>query len=498
MVEITHSETHKTPPQEGKRRLWANVYFQIIVAIIAGGALGYFFPSYGEAMQPLGAAFIKLVKMVIAPVIFLTVTTGIAGMKDLGGLGRVTAKAFGYFFVMSTSALILGLIVANLFKPGAGMNIDPASLDPTSLSGYISAAHDQTIAAFLMNIIPTTVVGAFAGGELLQVLFFSVLFGVAVTIVGEPARPVVHVLEAVSTAFFKVVHIVMKAAPIGAFGAFAFTIGKYGLETIANLATLVATFYATSALFIFGVLGAVAAIAGFSIFRLVAYLREEILLVLGTSSSESALPALIEKLELAGCDKSVVGVVIPTGYSFNLDGTNIYLTLAALFIAQATGIELTLGDQLLLLSIAVLSSKGAAGVTGAGFVTLAATLTVVPSVPVAGIALILGVDRFMSECRSVTNFIGNAVATIVVAKWENKIDTDLLAAVLGQGDRVGAAASARAAGQKILKKRINDMQITEGIGAVAANSPAEAAIHKEKQSGGTDWGVGPDLITRQQ
>ena len=303
----------------------------------------------------------------------------------------------------------------------------------------LSAAHDQSITAFLMNIIPTTVIGAFASGELLQVLLFSVLFGVALTIAGEAGRPVVNLLEAASAAFFNVVHIVMKAAPIGAFGAFAFTIGKYGIDTIANLATLVLTFYTTSAVFIFGILGLVAAAFGFSIFRLVAYLREEILLVLGTSSSESALPALIEKLELAGCEKSVVGVVVPTGYSFNLDGTNIYMTLAALFIAQATGITLSLADQALLLTIAVLSSKGAAGVTGAGFVTLAATLSVVPSVPVAGIALILGVDRFMSECRSVTNFIGNAVATIVVAKWEKKIDTARLDAALGRRKESGAS-----------------------------------------------------------
>lgn len=424
-------QTDRASANAKSRRLWGNVYLQIIAAIVAGGTLGFFYPEQGAAMQPLGAAFIKLVKMVIAPVIFLTVTTGIAGMKDLGGLGRVTGKAFGYFLVMSSFALVLGLVVANVFKPGAGMNIDPASLDSASLEGMISAAHDQSIAAFLMNIIPGTVVGAFASGELLQVLFFSILFGIALTLAGEAGRPVTAVLEAASAAFFNVVHIVMKAAPIGAFGAFAFTIGKYGIDTIANLATLVATFYATSAFFIFVILGLVAAAAGFSIFRLVDYLRAEILLVLGTSSSESALPALIEKLEHAGCDKSVVGVVVPTGYSFNLDGTNIYMTLAALFIAQATGIELSFADQALLLTIAVLSSKGAAGVTGAGFVTLAATLSVVPSVPVAGIALILGVDRFMSECRSVTNFIGNAVATIVVAKWENQVDAEKFVIALG-------------------------------------------------------------------
>jgi len=372
------------------------------------------------------------------------VATGIAHLRDLGRLGKVVGKAFAYFLTFSTLALILGLIVANVVKPGAGMNVDPATLDPAAVQTYVARAHDTDIVAFLMNIIPETVVGAFAGGEILQVLFFAILFGISLAIIGERAQPVMTVLESVSEAFFKLVAILMKAAPIGAFGAFAFTIGRYGIESVINLAALVATFYLTSALFVVVVLGAVARANGFSIFRLMRYLKEELLLVLGTSSSEAALPSLIEKMERAGCDKSVVGLVVPTGYSFNLDGTNIYMTLAALFIAQACGVELSLGDQLLLLAVAMLSSKGAAGVTGAGFITLAATLAVVPSVPVAGMALILGVDRFMSECRALTNFIGNAVATIVVARWENGLDREALNMALEGGSSPIVAGSREA------------------------------------------------------
>ena len=420
---------------------WTHLYFQVLVAIALGALIGHLYPSgtdaagrpvagLGEQLKPLGDGFIRLVKMIIAPVIFLTVSTGIAHLRDLGKVGRVAAKAFGYFLTFSTLALIVGLVVANVVRPGAGMNIDPATLDPAAVATYAAKAHETSIVGFVMNIIPETVVGAFAGGEILQVLFFSILFGVAMAIIGERARPVMTVLESLSEAMFKLVAILMKAAPIGAFGAFAFTIGKYGIESIVNLAALVATFYLTSALFVVVVLGAVAALNGFSIFKLIRYLKEELLLVLGTSSSEAALPSLIEKMGRAGCDRSVVGLVVPTGYSFNLDGTNIYMTLAALFIAQACGIELSWGEQALLLGVAMLSSKGAAGVTGAGFITLAATLTVVPSVPVAGIALILGVDRFMSECRALTNFIGNAVATVVVAGWEKGLDREALSAAL--------------------------------------------------------------------
>ncbi|WP_309629484.1 dicarboxylate/amino acid:cation symporter [Brevundimonas sp.] len=418
------------PPPPAKKPIWTHLYFQVLVAIGLGALIGHVWPSFGESLKPLGDAFIKLVKMIIAPVIFLTVSLGIAHLRDLGKVGAVAAKAFAYFLTFSTLALIVGLVVANVVRPGAGMNVDPATLDQGLVQGYTAAAHDSTIVGFLMNIIPDTVVGAFAGGNILQVLFFAILFGISLAAVGDRAKPVMTVLESTSEAFFKLVAILMKAAPIGAFGAFAFTIGRYGIESVISLAALVATFYLTSALFVVVVLGLVARANGFSIFKLMRYLKEELLLVLGTSSSEAALPSLIDKMERAGCDKPVVGLVVPLGYSFNLDGTNIYMTLAALFIAQACGIDLTLGQQALLLGVAMLSSKGAAGVTGAGFITLAATLAVVPSVPIAGIALILGVDRFMSECRALTNFIGNAVATIVVARWEGGLDRERLDAAL--------------------------------------------------------------------
>ncbi|GAB4066925.1 dicarboxylate/amino acid:cation symporter [Ancylobacter sonchi] len=408
------------------RKFYQHLYVQVLVAIAAGIALGHYYPSLGTDMKPLGDAFIKLVKMIIAPVIFLTVVTGIAGMRDLGKVGRVAGKAMLYFLTFSTLALIIGLVVANVVQPGAGLNIDPASFDPKAVATYTEKVHDQTIVGFLMNIIPNTPTSALASGDILQVLFFAVLFGIALGIIGERGHPVMEFFTSLSQAMFKLVSILMKAAPIGAFGAMAFTIGKYGIGSVANLAMLIATFYLTSLLFVLVVLGAVARYNGFSILALLRYIKEELLLVLGTSSSEAALPSLMEKMERAGCKKSVVGLVIPTGYSFNLDGTNIYMTLAALFIAQATGIELSLWDQILLLLVAMLSSKGAAGITGAGFITLAATLSVVPSVPVAGMALILGIDRFMSECRALTNFIGNAVATIVVARWEGELDADKL------------------------------------------------------------------------
>jgi aerobic C4-dicarboxylate transport protein len=413
-----------------KLPFYRHLYFQVLTAIIAGILLGHFYPQLGTQLKPLGDAFIKLVKMIIAPVIFLTVTTGIAGMSDLKKVGRVAGKAMLYFLVFSTLALAIGLVVANVVQPGSGMHISAASLDATAVETYTAKAHEASIVGFLMNIIPQTIVGAFADGDILQVLFFSVLFGVALGMVGDKGRPVTDFLNAVTAPMFRLVAILMKAAPIGAFGAMAFTIGKYGIGSIANLAFLIGTFYLTSAIFVFVVLGAVARYNGFSIIALIRYLKEELLLVLGTSSSEAALPGLMAKMERAGCKRSVVGLVIPTGYSFNLDGTNIYMTLAALFIAQATDTPLTYGDQILLLLVAMLSSKGAAGITGAGFITLAATLSVVPSVPVAGMALILGIDRFMSECRALTNFIGNAVATVVVARWENELDKDQLAAAL--------------------------------------------------------------------
>jgi len=413
---------------------WKALDAQVLIAIVVGGALGHFAPDFAVALKPLGDAFIKLVKLIIAPVIFLTVAAGIASMGSLARLGSTTAKAMGYFLVVSTLALVVGLVVANVVRPGEGMGVDPRTLDSAAVSGYVGKVEEQNLVSFLLAIIPDTFVGAFTGGQILPVLFVAVLFGVSVAGLGESRHRVVEGLHSVSEVFFRMVTLLMRFAPIGAFGAFAFTIGKYGIGAIANLAALIATFYLTSALFIGVVLGLIARAAGFRLWDLLAYLKDELWLVLGTSSSESALPSLMRKLEQAGCNRSVVGLVVPTGYSFNLDGTNIYMTLAALFIAQATGVELSLGEQLLLLLVAMISSKGAAGVTGAGFITLAATLAVVPSVPVAGMALILGIDRFMSECRAITNFIGNAVATVVVARWEGALDETALAKALRPKD----------------------------------------------------------------
>lgn len=429
MAYVSHVTPSNPPAKTGK--WYSHMYLHVIIAIIAGALIGQFYPHTGEALKPLGDAFVKLVKMIISPVIFLTIVTGIAGMGSLKGVGNVTWKAFAYFFTFSTLALIIGLIVANVVQPGHGMNIDPTTLHNDKVAEYAAKAHDTTITGFLTGIIPDTFVSAFVDGNILQVLFIAILFGISLVLIGDKAKPVVNILESASNAIFRMVNILMKAAPIGAFGAFAFTIGKYGIASVVNLAALVGTFYLTSALFVVIVLGAVAAANGFSIFKLIAYLKAELLLVLGTSSSESALPSLMEKMEQAGCSRPVVGLVIPTGYSFNLDGTNIYMTLAALFIAQATNTHLTLEQQVVLLSVAMLSSKGAAGVTGAGFITLAATLSVVPAVPIAGMALILGVDRFMSECRSLTNFIGNAVATVVVSRWEKAVDMDAFKAAIG-------------------------------------------------------------------
>jgi len=417
-------------PVAARKPFYHHLYFQVLVAIALGVTLGHFWPTVGESFKPLGDGFIKLVKMVIAPVIFLTVVSGIAGMRELGSVGRVAAKAFGYFLFFSTLALIIGLIVANVVQPGAGMNIDPRTLDGSAVAGYAHQAHETTVTGFLMSIVPTTLASALTEGSILQTLFVAVLFGIAMVLVGKPAEPVLDLVERIALIVFRIVGMLMRLAPFGAFGAMAFTIGKYGVEALGNLAWLVGTFYATSLFFVLVVLGVVARLNGFSIFKLLRYLKAELLLVLGTSSSEAALPSLIAKLEGAGCEKGVVGLVVPTGYSFNLDGTNIYMTLAALFIAQACGVHLSWGEQILLVLVSMLSSKGAAGVTGAGFITLAATLSIVPSVPVAGMTLILGVDRFMSECRSLTNFVGNAVAAIVVARWENKLDRAALDAAL--------------------------------------------------------------------
>jgi len=418
---------------ERSKPLWRSLYFQVVVAIALGVIVGWLSPDTGKALKPLGDGFVKLVKMIITPVIFLTVSTGIAGMADLRAFGRVGAKAMAYFLTFSTLALAVGLAVANLVRPGAGLNIDPASLDTKGIATFVKAAEEQSVTQFLLHMIPDTLFSAFVSGEILQVLLVAILFGIALALVGAPGEKLQGALKVLTAVVFRIVHILMYAAPIGAFGAMAFTIGQYGIGTLANLAQLIATFYATSILFVVVVLGLVARAAGFSIFALIRYIKDELLLVLGTSSSESAMPLLMEKLERAGCPKPIVGLVVPTGYSFNLDGTNIYMSLAALFIAQATNTHLSMGEQLLLMAVAILSSKGAAGVTGSGFIVLAATLSVVPTVPVAGMALILGVDRFMSECRALTNFIGNAVATIVVSRWERSVDMPRLRATLAGG-----------------------------------------------------------------
>jgi aerobic C4-dicarboxylate transport protein len=424
------------------RPFWKTLYFQVLVAIALGIFTGWLFPDFGRSLKPLGDGFIKLVKMIITPVIFLTVVTGIAGMSDLKAFGRVGAKAMAYFLTFSTLALAIGLLVGNLARPGDGLNIDPATLDAGAISTYVGKAKEQSVTDFVLNIIPNTAVSAFTSGEILQVLFVAILFGIALAMIGERGERFLGTLRTVTAVVFRMVHILMYAAPIGAFGAMAFTIGEYGIATLGNLAGLIATFYVTSLLFVVVVLGLVARAAGFSLFGLLRYIKEELFLVLGTSSSESAMPLLMEKLERAGCPKPIVGLVVPTGFSFNLDGTNIYMSLAALFIAQATNTPLSFGDQLLLMAVAILSSKGAAGVTGSGFIVLAATLSVVPTVPVAGMALILGVDRFMSECRALTNFTGNAVAALVVARWEGALDLPRLkAAFAGKGEELTEAES---------------------------------------------------------
>jgi aerobic C4-dicarboxylate transport protein len=405
--------------------LYASLYAQVLLAIVCGVLVGHFFPDTGAALKPLGDGFIKLIKMLIAPIIFCTVVTGIAGMQDMKKIGRVGGKALLYFEVVSTLALAIGLIVVNVLKPGAGMNADVSTLDTSalnSLGSYTSAAKSQGTVEFLLNVIPTTVVDAFARGEILQVLLFSVLLGFAFAQAGERARPAVHFIEQFAQALFIVVGFIMRLAPLGAFGAMAFTIGKYGIASLLPLAKLMGSFYLTCLLFIVIVLGSIARWAGFSIYRFIAYIKEELLIVLGTSSSETVLPRMMLKMEQLGCSKPVVGLVIPTGYSFNLDGTSIYLTMAAIFVAQATNTDLTLIQQLTILAVLLLTSKGASGVTGSGFITLAATLSAVPTIPVAGLALILGIDRFMSEARALTNLIGNGVATVVVSKWEQELD----------------------------------------------------------------------------
>jgi aerobic C4-dicarboxylate transport protein len=400
-----------------------NLYLQVLIAIACGVALGFWKPELGEQMKPLGDAFIKAVKMLIGPVIFCTVVAGLAGMSDLKKLGCVGWKALLYFEVVTTIALFIGLAVAKVVEPGAGMNVDVSTLDTKPIAAYTAASHDTGTVAFLLNIIPDAFVGAFAKGEILQVLFLSLLFGIALAHLGAKGRAITDFLHDLSAVFFGIVNIVVKAAPLAAFGAMAFTIGKYGLGTLKSLASLMACVYITCAVFIFVVLGGIARAHGFSIFRILKLIKEELLIVLGTSSSESALPLLMQKLKRNGCGESIVGIVVPSGYSFNLDGTCIYLTMAVIFVAQATGAQLTLGEELEILGILLLTSKGAAAVTGGGFITLAATLAATgDKVPVAGLALILGVDRFMSEARAITNLICNTLAAFIVCNWENEFD----------------------------------------------------------------------------
>ncbi|MBN3229982.1 dicarboxylate/amino acid:cation symporter [Pectobacterium brasiliense] len=413
-----------------KTSIFKSLYFQVLAAITIGILLGHFYPQLGEQMKPLGDGFVKLIKMIIAPVIFCTVVTGIAGMESMKSVGRTGAVALLYFEIVSTIALIIGLVVVNVVQPGVGMNIDPSTLDASAVAVYTQQASQQGLIPFLMDVIPASVVGAFASGNILQVLLFAVMFGFALHRLGAKGKVIFDVIDSFSKVIFGVINMIMKLAPLGAFGAMAFTIGKYGVGTLIQLGQLIACFYITCVLFVFLVLGSIAKATGFSIFKFIRYIREELLIVLGTSSSESVLPRMLEKMEKVGCKKSVVGLVIPTGYSFNLDGTSIYLTMAAVFIAQATNSHMDIWHQITLLVVLLLSSKGAAGVTGSGFIVLAATLSAVGHLPVAGLALILGIDRFMSEARALTNLIGNGVATIVVAKYcreldEKKLDAEL-------------------------------------------------------------------------
>ena len=420
-----------------KKKLYQHLYAQVLFAIACGILLGYFFPATGATMKPLGDGFIKLIKMIIAPIIFCTVVTGIAGMEDMKKVGRVGGKALLYFEIVSSLALAIGLIVIHVLQPGVGMNADVSTLDTKAITNYTAAAQAQHgTVDFLLNIIPGTVIDAFAKGDILQVLLFSVLFGFALAAAGPKGKPLIVLIDQLAQALFIVVGIIMRLAPIGAFGAMAFTIGNYGIASLLPLAKLMGSFYLTCLLFIFIVLGLIAKWAGFNILKFIVYIKEELLIVLGTSSSESVLPRMMVKMEKLGCSKPVVGLVIPTGYSFNLDGTSIYLTMAAIFIAQATNTQLTFLQELTILSVLLLTSKGASGVTGSGFVTLAATLSSVPTIPVAGLALILGIDRFMSEARALTNLIGNGVATVVVSKWERELDEEQLARMMGRSDEV--------------------------------------------------------------
>lgn len=416
-----------------RQPLYKSLYIQVLVAITIGILLGHYYPETGVALKPLGDGFVKLIKMVIAPIIFCTVVSGIAGMQSMKSVGKTGGYALLYFEIVSTIALIIGLVVVNVVQPGAGMHIDVSTLNASSVAAYAAAGAQQTTIGFLLNIIPNTVVGAFANGDILQVLMFSVIFGFALHRLGAYGRPLLDMIDRFAHVMFNIINMIMKLAPVGAFGAMAFTIGQYGVGSLVQLGYLMACFYITCLLFILVILGGIARAHGFSVLKLIRYIREELMIVLGTSSSESALPRMLTKMERLGAKKSVVGLVIPTGYSFNLDGTSIYLTMAAVFIAQATDTTMDITHQITLLLVLLVASKGAAGVTGSGFIVLAATLSAVGHLPVAGLALILGIDRFMSEARALTNLIGNAVATVVVAKWVKELDEDKLHKELNSG-----------------------------------------------------------------
>jgi len=410
--------------------IYTHLYFQVLAGIFLGVAVGYLWPATGAALRPLGDGFIKLIRMMIAPIIFSTVVVGIAKMGDMKSVGRIGVRALVYFEIVSTVALVIGLVIINVLQPGVGINADPKSLDAKAIAAYTSNAQHLSTVDFLLNIIPSTIVDAFAKGDILQVLLFSILFGLALLHLGSKSRPLVTFFEECSHALFGVVGIIMRVAPIGAFGAMSFTIGQYGIGTLFSLGKLMACFYATCFLFIVVILGSIAAWTGFSLFKFIRYIKEEILIALGTSSSEPVLPRMMAKLEHLGCSKSLVGLVIPTGYSFNLDGTSIYMTMAAIFIAQATNTPLSMRQQLGILAVLLLTSKGAAAVPGGGFVTLAATLSAIPTIPVAGLALIVGIDRFMSECRTITNLIGNGVGTVAVAAWDDALDRKRMTRIL--------------------------------------------------------------------
>jgi aerobic C4-dicarboxylate transport protein len=420
------------------RRPWYTIlYVQVLLAIAAGILIGHYFANLGVALKPLGDGFISLIKMMIGPVIFCTVVHGIGSMRDLKKVGRVGVKTLFYFEAVSTVALAIGLLVGELLQPGKGFNIDPATLDPSAVEGYVHRAKQEGIVAHLLAIIPDTFIGAFANGDLLQVLLVSILTGLAIANLGDLGERINGVIDAMGKIFFGMIRIIVRAAPIGAFGAMAFTVGAYGVASLVNLVELIATFYLTSILFVLVVLGTIARLAGFSILRFIAYIKDELLIVLGTSSSETVLPHMIQKMERLGASKSVVGLVIPTGYSFNLDGTNIYMTLATLFLAQATNTPLGLGQELGILVVAMITSKGASGVTGAGFVTLAATLAIVPDIPIQSLAILLGIDKFMSECRALTNLVGNGVAAIVISRWEGELDVAQLKAAMAHPVTLG-------------------------------------------------------------